>query len=69
LLVDYAMPDMTGPAIIDRAQTYQPGLKTLLMTGHVDALRAAGVSGGPVLSKPFRVAELSKRISDILTAS
>jgi signal transduction histidine kinase len=31
-LVDYAMPEMNGPAIIERAQTSQPGLKVLLIT-------------------------------------
>jgi CheY-like chemotaxis protein len=69
LLVDHAMPEMTGPAVIDRAQAYQPGLKTLLMTGHADALRAAQLSGVCALSKPFKVAELSKRIVDILAGS
>jgi nitrogen-specific signal transduction histidine kinase/CheY-like chemotaxis protein len=61
LLVDHAMPEMTGPAVIERAQTYQPGLKTLLMSGHADALRAAELSGVRALSKPFKVAELTKR--------
>jgi len=66
LLVDHAMPEMTGPAVIERAQTYQPGLKTLLMSGHADALRAAELSGVRALSKPFKVAELSERIAEIL---
>jgi signal transduction histidine kinase len=69
LLVDYAMPEMTGPAVIDRSQTYQPGLKALLITGYAEALRADGISGIPVLSKPFRVAELSRRIAEILDGS
>ena len=49
--------------MIDRARTYQPGLKTLLITGYAEALRADGVSGIPVLSKPFKGTELSKRIT------
>jgi signal transduction histidine kinase/CheY-like chemotaxis protein len=69
LLVDHAMPEMTGPAVIDRARAYQPGLKTLLMTGHADALRAAELSGVRALSKPFKVAELSQRIAEILASS
>jgi CheY-like chemotaxis protein len=63
------MPEMTGPAVIDRARAYQPGLKTLLMTGHADALRAAELSGVRALSKPFKVAELSQRIAEILASS
>ena len=66
LLVDYVMPEMSGTAVIDRARTYQPGLKTLLITGYAEALRADGVSGTPVLSKPFKGTELSKRITEIL---
>ena len=66
LLVDYVMPEMSGTAVIDRARTYQPGLKTLLITGYAEALRADGVSGIPVLSKPFKGTELSKRITEIL---
>src|SRR5262249_41750149 len=69
LLVDHAMPEMTGPAVIERAQAYQPGLKALLMTGHADALRAAELSGVRALSKPFKVAELSRRIAETLASS
>jgi signal transduction histidine kinase/CheY-like chemotaxis protein len=66
LLVDYAMPEMTGPAVIDRARSCQPGLKTLLITGYAEALRHNGVCGVPILPKPFKVAELSRRIAEIL---
>jgi signal transduction histidine kinase len=66
LVVDYAMPEMNGAAVIDRARAYQPGLKTLLITGYSEALRSNGVSGSPVLPKPFRTAELSTLIAEIL---
>ena len=69
LLVDYAMPEMNGPAVIDRAQTCQPGLKTLLITGYAEALRTDGISGIPLLPKPFKVAELNRRIAEILHSS
>jgi signal transduction histidine kinase/CheY-like chemotaxis protein len=67
LLVDYAMPEMNGPAVIDRARACQPGLKTLLITGHPEALHSDAL-GMPFLPKPFKVAELSRRISEILNA-
>jgi CheY-like chemotaxis protein len=66
LLVDYAMPEMNGAAVIDRARGYQPGLKALLVTGYAEALRNYGECGIPVLPKPFKVAELSSRIAEIL---
>jgi CheY-like chemotaxis protein len=66
LLVDYAMPEMNGRTVIDRARACQPGLKTLLMTGYAEALRNNGMSEIPVLRKPFKAAELSRRIAEIL---
>ena len=65
-LVDYAMPEMNGAAIIERAQSSQPGLKVLLITGYPEALRAGGVSGVPLLAKPFKVAEVRSRVAEIL---
>jgi signal transduction histidine kinase len=66
LLVDYAMPEMNGQAVIERAKASQPSLKTLLMTGYAGALRNNGISGVPVLPKPFKAAELGRRIAEIL---
>jgi signal transduction histidine kinase/CheY-like chemotaxis protein len=69
LLVDYAMPEMNGRAVIDRAQTCQPELKALLITGYAEALRTGGISAIPLLAKPFKVAELGRRIAEILRGS
>ena len=69
LLIDYAMPEMSGAAVIDHARTCQPGLKGLLITGYADVLRTGGIPGIPVLPKPFKVAELSERIAAILNES
>jgi CheY-like chemotaxis protein len=66
LLVDYAMPEMNGRDVIDRARRYQPSLKMLLMTGYAEALHNNGMSGIPILPKPFKAAELSRRIAEIL---
>lgn len=67
LLVDYAMPEMTGWVVIDRARATQPGLKALLMTGYAEILRAGGVGGVPLLAKPFKVADLERQIGEILS--
>jgi CheY-like chemotaxis protein len=66
LLVDYAMPEMNGLALIDRARACQHGLGALLMSGHAEVLHAAEALKIPLLAKPFRVAELRRRISEIL---
>ena len=55
LLVDYAMPEMNGLAVIDRAQTCRPELKALLMTGHAEILRTSGAGNdSPALQSPLR---------------
>jgi CheY-like chemotaxis protein len=68
LIADYAMPEMNGLAVIDRALTHHHGLRVLLMSGHADILHAGGVSGIPLLAKPFKVAELKRRITQTLQA-
>jgi signal transduction histidine kinase/CheY-like chemotaxis protein len=67
-VADYAMPEMNGLAVIDRAQAHHHGLRVLLMSGHADILHADGVSGVPLLAKPFKVAELKRRITETLQA-
>lgn len=67
LLVDYAMPEMNGLTVIDRAQSCQVGLKVMLMSGHADILHANGALGIPLLAKPFKVADLRNRIAEVLT--
>lgn len=69
LLVDYAMPEMNGTAVIARARAYLPGLKVVLMTGYAEILRAGTVGGVPLLEKPFDVADLEKRVREMLAAT
>jgi signal transduction histidine kinase/ActR/RegA family two-component response regulator len=67
LLVDYAMPEINGVAVINRARACQEGLRVLLMSGHADLPDAAGASGIPFLPKPFKVTELRRLIGDTLS--
>lgn len=69
LLVDYAMPEMNGMAVIGRARARHPALRVLLMSGHADVLDAAAGSGIPLIAKPFKLTELRRRIGDILSMS
>jgi signal transduction histidine kinase/CheY-like chemotaxis protein len=66
LIADYAMPEMNGVAVIDRAQSHYHGLRALLISGHPDILHTNGVSGIPLLAKPFKTAELKRRIMEAL---
>jgi signal transduction histidine kinase/CheY-like chemotaxis protein len=65
-IVDYAMPEMNGLTVIERARAGQHGLKVLLMSGHADILQAGGLGGIPLLAKPFKVADLGKQITKLL---
>ena len=68
LIADYAMPEMNGLAVIDRARSRHQGLRALLMSGHADILHTNGVSGIPLLAKPFKVVDLKRRIAEALQA-
>jgi signal transduction histidine kinase/CheY-like chemotaxis protein len=68
LIADYLMPEMNGLAVIDRAQARHQGLRVLLMSGYAEFLPAGGVSGIAMLAKPFKVAELKRRITETLQA-
>jgi signal transduction histidine kinase/ActR/RegA family two-component response regulator len=65
-IVDYAMPDMNGLTVIERARNGQHGLKVLLMSGHADILQVGGLGGIPLLAKPFKVADLATQIIKLL---
>jgi CheY-like chemotaxis protein len=66
LIVDYAMPGMDGVQIIRQAGQRHPSLKTLLITGDASAV-GEEVKGVPLLRKPFRPAEFSQIVADILS--
>ena len=66
LVVDYAMPEMNGLAVIDRALACHDGLKALLISGHAEILHTGGGSAVPLLPKPFKIAELRRRIAEML---
>jgi CheY-like chemotaxis protein len=68
LIADYLMPEMNGLAVIDRAQARHHGLRVLLMSGYAEFLPAGGISGIPLLAKPFKIAELKRRITETLQA-
>ena len=54
LLVDFAMPGLSGAEVIAKAHDIHPGLPCLLITGYwdSDSLAASGVNC-PILRKPF----------------
>jgi signal transduction histidine kinase len=72
LLTDIVLPNgMSGPALVKEAGLLRPGLKVLFMSGYAqNALDDVGAEGGgALLMKPFRKADLARRIRQLLDAA
>jgi two-component system cell cycle sensor histidine kinase/response regulator CckA len=68
LLTDVVMPEMHGSALADRLVSQRPDLRVLFVSGHSNALPAAGRSkpGSVVLSKPFGPSQLTDTVATML---
>lgn len=66
---DILMPDLHGPAMMERLRQLRPGLRVLYMSGFAaEHVREYGLlpDGAPVLTKPFRLEELCARVRALL---
>jgi signal transduction histidine kinase len=67
LLVDFAMPEQNGVEVIRLVKEKRPELPVVLMTGYaVAAGLQKGDAAGPILKKPFTLAELAAQIDTAL---
>ena len=68
LLCDIMLPGgLSGSDIADRALRRLPGLKVLFMSGHPISRREdEGKDLGPMIVKPFRRADLIRRVQEVL---
>ena len=67
LVVDYAMPDMTGAEVISRARDLVGELPVILATGYADMAEVERLAGKPtVLRKPFDMHSLGEAVSAAL---
>ncbi len=67
LIVDLAMPNMHGDEFAARARELVPGVPTLFVTGYAEPGRLR--TGGDILKKPFRRAQLAEKLRYILSFS
>ncbi|KFG67293.1 chemotaxis protein CheY [Microvirga sp. BSC39] len=65
ILVDYAMPGMTGGEMISQLRKVSPSLRSLLISGYAEGVPDGS---GPVLRKPFTVSELGTAVAQVLHA-
>jgi PAS domain S-box-containing protein len=66
LIVDLAMPNMHGGEFAASAERLIPGVPTLFVTGYPEGHRVRDMTEAHMLKKPFRRAELAKKLRHIL---
>ena len=67
MIVDYAMPGMTGVDVVKRARTAAPGMPIILATGYADMEAVERVMPlENLLRKPFRLSELALAVRKAL---
>ena len=67
LLVDYAMPDMSGLELARQALTRRPQLAVIIMTGYVETAAIEGqIEGSVLMKKPYRLDVLRAKIEEAL---
>jgi PAS domain S-box-containing protein len=67
LMVDYAMPGMSGIDVASAARAKCPDLPVLIVTGYIDTARMDGkIQGARLMRKPYRMAELADAVEYLL---
>jgi signal transduction histidine kinase/ActR/RegA family two-component response regulator len=67
LVVDYAMPDMTGAEVISKARAMVGDLPVILATGYADMAAVERLAGKPaILRKPFDINSLGAAVAHAL---
>ena len=72
LLTDIGLPgDLTGPMLAAEARRRRPGLPVLFASGSIDSAGRADriPEGEACLAKPYRKAELSEKLKQLLGAA
>jgi len=62
MLVDFAMPGMSGADVVRQAHATKPFMPTLYITGFADRAALAGVSESHIIGKPFHQNELAHKV-------
>ncbi len=66
LVVDYAMPGMTGLDLVNSLRRDRPRLAFIMITGYADADLIGKLDGLALLRKPYRLAELAREVNGAL---
>jgi CheY-like chemotaxis protein len=72
LITDVIAPGMSGPMLADKLTEIQPDLKVLYMSGYDNThvvQKYVVEKGHALLTKPFTVDEMKKKVREILSAT
>ena len=70
LITDVVAPGMSGPMLADKLTAQQPGLRVLFISGYDNThvvQKYVVEKGHALLAKPFAVAELKAKITELLS--
>lgn len=68
IVTDVVMPEMDGPALVERAQKLLPDLKVIFMSGYAESTFRHRLSNDVdihFLPKPFNLKDLAQKVKDI----
>jgi CheY-like chemotaxis protein len=66
LVMDVAMPGLSGRDTVRLARQTRPDLKVLFVTGYADESGVEGPGGDPLIKKPFKPADLAEAVRQAL---
>jgi PAS domain S-box-containing protein len=69
LLIDYAMPGMSGAETAQAAAAVRPGLPVLFITGYADLKALRQIGEDRIVQKPFQGDELGRKLQKALGAA
>jgi len=69
MLIDFAMPGMSGADVARNVHTTKPAMPTLFITGYADHRALRGVSETHIIGKPFTPDELAYKVRAALAES
>jgi CheY-like chemotaxis protein len=62
MIIDFAMPGMSGAELARHVRAKRPALPVLFVTGFAERTALTGVSEGQIISKPFVNGELADKV-------
>jgi CheY-like chemotaxis protein len=68
VLIDFAMPGMSGADVVRRLRATHPSLPTVFITGFADRTALADISDTHIIGKPFHPDELAGKVRAALSS-